>query len=118
MSDASRPIRRALISVYDKAGLVPFARELAKRGVALHLTVDGDGHKGGRERFTDLAFTHQRLPRLPELTCAVYLRESAEEPRIGQLADALAETLRPAIAAPSAIPPDVEEPATQLHAEH
>jgi len=35
MSDASRPIRRALISVYDKAGLVPFARELAKRGVAL-----------------------------------------------------------------------------------
>ncbi len=30
-----RPIRRALISVYDKEGLAPFARELAARGVAL-----------------------------------------------------------------------------------
>jgi len=32
---ASRPIRRALISVSDKAGLVPFAKALAERGVAL-----------------------------------------------------------------------------------
>jgi phosphoribosylaminoimidazolecarboxamide formyltransferase / IMP cyclohydrolase len=30
-----RPIRRALISVNDKTGLVPFARELAARGTAL-----------------------------------------------------------------------------------
>ncbi|HEX6441726.1 MAG TPA: bifunctional phosphoribosylaminoimidazolecarboxamide formyltransferase/IMP cyclohydrolase [Stellaceae bacterium] len=35
MSDAPRPIRRALISVSDKEGLVPFARELAARGVVL-----------------------------------------------------------------------------------
>jgi DNA-binding transcriptional LysR family regulator len=58
-----------------------------------------------------------RLPRLPELTCGIHLREGAGEPRAGQLADMLAGTLRPAMAAPSAIPPDVEEPATQLHAE-
>ena len=32
---ASRPIRRALISVSDKEGLVPFARALVERGVAL-----------------------------------------------------------------------------------
>ena len=32
---ASRPIRRALISVSDKTGLIPFARALAERGVAL-----------------------------------------------------------------------------------
>jgi phosphoribosylaminoimidazolecarboxamide formyltransferase/IMP cyclohydrolase len=35
MSSAPRPVRRALISVSDKAGLVPFARALAQRGVAL-----------------------------------------------------------------------------------
>jgi phosphoribosylaminoimidazolecarboxamide formyltransferase/IMP cyclohydrolase len=35
MTDSPRPIRRALISVYDKAGLVTFARGLAARGVAL-----------------------------------------------------------------------------------
>src|SRR5438067_7438394 len=34
-TDSPRPIRRALISVSDKTGLVPFARELAARGVAL-----------------------------------------------------------------------------------
>src|SRR5215471_18751886 len=33
--NASRPIRRALISVSDKSGIVPFARALAERGVAL-----------------------------------------------------------------------------------
>src|SRR5438045_4816649 len=32
---ASRPIRRALVSVSDKGGLVPIARALAARGVAL-----------------------------------------------------------------------------------
>jgi phosphoribosylaminoimidazolecarboxamide formyltransferase / IMP cyclohydrolase len=31
----ARPIRRALISVSDKSGIVPFARALAERGVAL-----------------------------------------------------------------------------------
>jgi phosphoribosylaminoimidazolecarboxamide formyltransferase/IMP cyclohydrolase len=35
MSDAPVAIRRALISVYDKAGLVPFARALAAQGVTL-----------------------------------------------------------------------------------
>ncbi len=35
MTAAPRPIRRALISVSDKEGLVPFARALAGRGVAL-----------------------------------------------------------------------------------
>ena len=35
MSDTPRPIRRALLSVSDKTGLVPFARALAGRGVAL-----------------------------------------------------------------------------------
>jgi len=59
-----------------------------------------------------------RLPRLPELGCGIYVREGAPEPRLAQLADAIAETLRPAIAAPSAIPPDIEEPATQLQTEH
>jgi phosphoribosylaminoimidazolecarboxamide formyltransferase/IMP cyclohydrolase len=35
MNAAPRPIRRALISVYDKTGLVRFAEGLAARGVAL-----------------------------------------------------------------------------------
>ena len=35
MTDTPRPIRRALISVSDKTGLVPFARALAACGVAL-----------------------------------------------------------------------------------
>jgi len=35
MNSAFRPVRRALISVSDKAGLVPFAEALAARGVAL-----------------------------------------------------------------------------------
>ena len=32
---ADQPIRRALLSVWDKAGLVGFARELAGMGVEL-----------------------------------------------------------------------------------
>jgi len=35
MSSAPRPVRRALISVSEKAGLVPFARALVQHGVAL-----------------------------------------------------------------------------------
>jgi phosphoribosylaminoimidazolecarboxamide formyltransferase/IMP cyclohydrolase len=35
MSDGLRPIKRALISVSDKSGLIDFARTLAARGVAL-----------------------------------------------------------------------------------
>src|SRR5215469_7265888 len=35
MNSAPRPVRRALISVSDKAGIVPFARVLAQRGIAL-----------------------------------------------------------------------------------
>src|SRR5438445_9961618 len=34
-TDSPRPIRRALISVSDKTGIVPFARALAAQGVAL-----------------------------------------------------------------------------------
>src|SRR5437763_16278624 len=34
-TDSPRPIRRALISVSDKTGIVPFARALAAPGVAL-----------------------------------------------------------------------------------
>jgi DNA-binding transcriptional LysR family regulator len=59
-----------------------------------------------------------RLPPLPELACGVFLRETAAEPRLAQLADLIAEMLRPAIVAPSAIPPEVEEPATQFQTEH
>ncbi len=35
MTSPPRPVRRALISVSDKTGLVPFARQLAARGTAL-----------------------------------------------------------------------------------
>ncbi|MCU0817786.1 MAG: bifunctional phosphoribosylaminoimidazolecarboxamide formyltransferase/IMP cyclohydrolase [Beijerinckiaceae bacterium] len=35
MPTNTRPIQRALLSVSDKTGLVPFARELAARGIAL-----------------------------------------------------------------------------------
>ena len=35
MPSALQPIRRALLSVSDKAGLVPFAQALASRGIAL-----------------------------------------------------------------------------------
>jgi phosphoribosylaminoimidazolecarboxamide formyltransferase/IMP cyclohydrolase len=35
MTDTPRPVRRALLSVSDKSGLVPFAGALAARGVAL-----------------------------------------------------------------------------------
>jgi len=38
MTASPRPIRRALFSVSDKAGLVPFARALAERGVDLVAT--------------------------------------------------------------------------------
>jgi DNA-binding transcriptional LysR family regulator len=58
-----------------------------------------------------------RLPSLPELACGIYLRETAEEPRLKQLAELIVQTLRPAIVAPSAVPRDVEEPATQFETE-
>ncbi|MGZ5319390.1 MAG: bifunctional phosphoribosylaminoimidazolecarboxamide formyltransferase/IMP cyclohydrolase [Actinomycetota bacterium] len=35
MSDATTPVRRALLAVYDKTGVVAFAGELVARGVAL-----------------------------------------------------------------------------------
>ncbi|MCA3669098.1 MAG: bifunctional phosphoribosylaminoimidazolecarboxamide formyltransferase/IMP cyclohydrolase, partial [Methylobacterium sp.] len=35
MPTKTRPIQRALLSVSDKTGLVPFARKLAARGIAL-----------------------------------------------------------------------------------
>ena len=30
-----KPVRRALLSTFDKSGLVPFARALVERGVSL-----------------------------------------------------------------------------------
>ena len=39
MTSAPRPVRRALISVSDKTGLVPFATALAGYGIALISTV-------------------------------------------------------------------------------
>ena len=79
----------------------------------------GIGIAAGLERFApgELARCEEpRLPPLPELTCAIYLREPAEA-HVAQLADAIADKLRPAIAAPSAVPPEVEEPASQLQPE-
>ena len=35
MTDALRPVKRALLSVHDKTGLVPFAQALAARGIEL-----------------------------------------------------------------------------------
>jgi phosphoribosylaminoimidazolecarboxamide formyltransferase / IMP cyclohydrolase len=35
MTETLRPINRALISVSDKTGLIPFARALGERGVKL-----------------------------------------------------------------------------------
>ena len=43
-----RPIRRALLSVSDKTGLVPFARGLVARGVALICAVLLEGWREKR----------------------------------------------------------------------
>jgi phosphoribosylaminoimidazolecarboxamide formyltransferase/IMP cyclohydrolase len=43
MTSSPRPIRRALISVSDKSGLVPFATTLTQRGVAL-ISTGGSAH--------------------------------------------------------------------------
>src|SRR5437868_1069733 len=48
MNASPRPIRRALVSVYDKTGLVRFAQGLAGRGVALIST-------GGSARTLEVA---------------------------------------------------------------
>ena len=40
----ARPVRRALLSVSDKTGLVDFARALSKLGVDLIQTVRGLGY--------------------------------------------------------------------------
>jgi phosphoribosylaminoimidazolecarboxamide formyltransferase/IMP cyclohydrolase len=76
MTDAPRPIRRALISVSDKAGLVPFARELAARGVALVST-------GGSARVLQEA----GLP----------VTEVAEVTGFPEMLDGRVKTLHPAI---------------------
>src|SRR5690348_5158952 len=76
MTDAPRPIRRALISVSDKEGLVPFARELAVRGVALVST-------GGSAR----ALAEAGLP----------VTEVAEVTGFPEMLDGRVKTLHPAI---------------------
>jgi phosphoribosylaminoimidazolecarboxamide formyltransferase/IMP cyclohydrolase len=70
------PIRRALISVSDKQGLVPFARELSSRGVALVST-------GGSARtLTDAGLA---------------VMEVAEVTRFPEMLDGRVKTLHPAI---------------------
>src|SRR5712692_2719381 len=76
MTTASRPIRRALISVYDKTGLDRFAQELAARGVALVST-------GGSAR----TLTEARLP----------VTEVATVTGFPEMLDGRVKTLHPAI---------------------
>src|SRR5262249_51104303 len=74
--NASRPIRRALISVSDKSGIVPFARALAERGVALVST-------GGSAR----TLAEAGLP----------VTEVAEVTGFPEMLDGRVKTLHPAI---------------------
>ena len=76
MTDAARPIRRALISVSDKTGLAPFARELAARGVVLVST----GGSAAALREAGLAVT-----------------EVAEVTGFPEMLDGRVKTLHPAI---------------------
>jgi phosphoribosylaminoimidazolecarboxamide formyltransferase/IMP cyclohydrolase len=76
MTDAPRPIRRALISVSDKTGLVEFAREFSARGVALVST-------GGSAR----ALAAAGLP----------VTEVAEATGFPEMLDGRVKTLHPAI---------------------
>ena len=81
MNDAPRPeaviaIRRALISVSDKAGLAPFARALVSRGVALVST-------GGSAR----ALAEAGLP----------VTEVAEVTGFPEMLDGRVKTLHPAV---------------------
>src|SRR5438105_1697108 len=79
MSDTPRqglPIRRALISVYDKQGLVPFAGELAGHGIALVST-------GGSAR----TLTEAGLP----------VTEVADLTGFPEMLDGRVKTLHPAI---------------------
>src|ERR1051326_8503279 len=76
MTDTPRPIRRALISVFDKQGLIPFARELAKRDVVLIST-------GGSAR----TLTEAGLP----------VAEVADITGFPEMLDGRVKTLHPAI---------------------
>ncbi|MBV9828443.1 MAG: bifunctional phosphoribosylaminoimidazolecarboxamide formyltransferase/IMP cyclohydrolase [Alphaproteobacteria bacterium] len=76
MSVAPHPIRRALISVSDKQGLVPFARELAARGVTLVST-------GGSAR----TLAEAGLP----------VTEVAETTGFPEMLDGRVKTLHPAV---------------------
>src|SRR5580704_11079872 len=71
-----RPIRRALVSVNDKTGLVPFARGLAARGVALVST-------GGSARALQEA--------------GLSVTEVAEVTGVPEMLDGRVKTLHPAI---------------------
>ncbi|HEX3536889.1 MAG TPA: bifunctional phosphoribosylaminoimidazolecarboxamide formyltransferase/IMP cyclohydrolase [Stellaceae bacterium] len=73
---ASRPIRRALLSVSDKTGLVPFAHALVERGVALVST-------GGSAR----ALAEAGLP----------VTEVAEVTGFPEMLDGRVKTLHPAV---------------------
>ena len=76
MTDAPRPVRRALVSVSDKTGLVAFAHELAARGVALIST-------GGSAR----ALQEAGLP----------VTEVADITGVPEMLDGRVKTLHPAI---------------------
>ena len=76
MTDPPRPVRRALISVSDKSGLVAFASELAARGVALIST-------GGSAR----ALQEAGLP----------VTEVADITGVPEMLDGRVKTLHPAI---------------------
>ena len=63
--DARQPIRRALVSVYDKSGLEELAQALHEAGVALVSTGSTAGPDRRRRRPGDPGRGAHRLPRVP-----------------------------------------------------
>ena len=59
------PVRRALVSVYDKTGLVPLARALADAGVELVSTGSTADHHRRRGPGRHPSGGGHRLPRVP-----------------------------------------------------
>ena len=58
--EAHRPIRRALISVYDKTGLTDLARGLAEAGVSIVST-----GSTAKQIAAAVSYTHLTLPTTP-----------------------------------------------------
>ena len=63
--DGRRPIRRALVSVYDKTGLVELARALHAAGVEIVSTGSTAAHRRGGRRAGDPGRGADRLPGVP-----------------------------------------------------